>query len=419
MLAVEKYIHHFQELWENSPQSFPHFTKKYAPVEQEIRENNFLEFQQKINTLKSKKNVKALRKTDPEKSFFPMFKAFLENVFDFEKEQLEIILSPEFKNVSKEFFYKARAFAPELSPENIYQGMRNVWIMNGIQLMMDIPVEITPSVFAYSMIYPYSDNYLDDLSVTHIEKKEFSKRFNARLHGENVHPENYTESQLWKLVAMFEEQFPRNEFPEVFESLYAIQKGQTNSLFLNHNAEITKSEVQYICFEKGGASVLADGYLVAGELSEVQQQALFGYGIYLQLLDDIQDVKEDFDACTQTMFSSGETQKLDDYVAQTINFGRMAMEELSCFNPAGNDNFLHLMNKSIETMIIESAGMNPKQYSPDFLQKLEKYSPLRFEFVRKKRSKSKSQRFSFFKKYFEGAIPHQSQKFNNIHFYAG
>ena len=311
MLAVNKYIQHFQNLWETSSTGFPDFSKKYSLQEQQIRENNFDAFQQKMNALKSKRNVAALRNADPAKSFFPMFKSFLENVFDFEKEQLAIILSDDFKNVSKDFFYQARAFGPELSPENIYQGMRNVWIMNGIQLMMDVQVEITPSVFAYSMIYPYSDNYLDDLSVKPAEKKEFSKRFNARLHGENPVPANYTESQLWKLVSMFEKQYPRNEFAMVYESLYAIQKGQTNSLFLNHDEKISASNIQYICFEKGGASVLADGYLVAGKLTETQEQALFGYGVYLQLLDDIQDVKEDLTACTQTMFSTKESRNLD------------------------------------------------------------------------------------------------------------
>jgi hypothetical protein len=76
--------------------------------------------------------------------------------------------------VSKNFFYKARDFGQELTPENIYQGLRNVWIMNGLQLMMNLPVEITPSVFAYSMIYPYSDNLLDDPNISGIRKSRNS-----------------------------------------------------------------------------------------------------------------------------------------------------------------------------------------------------------------------------------------------------
>lgn len=402
MLAVESYINHFAGIWEASPEQLPDFDRSYTVLEQNARETNFNAFQDKVKKYQSKKNIKSLKAGDPGQSFFPVFRAFLQNVFDFETDQLEIILSDDFKNVSRDFFYKARMFGPELSPGNIYQGMRNVWIMNGLQLMKGVPVEITPSVFAYSMIYPYSDNLLDDPNISDAEKKEFSRRFNRRLHGEEVDPFNHTELQLFRLVGMFEEQFPRDEFPKVYESLYAIQQGQTRSLKLINCNGLEESVVREICFEKGGASVLADGYLVAGKLTCEQERALFGYGIYLQLLDDIQDVKEDAQANTKTMFSCLEgTPDLSAFVNRTIHFGRKAMEELRCFKGTKMETMLRLMNRSIETMAVESVGLNPDSYSAEYLQKLEKFSPLRFEFIRQKRTQSKSQRFSMFKKYFE------------------
>jgi hypothetical protein len=357
MLPVESYINHFAGIWEESAETLPGFNRSYSTGEQNARETRFNAFQEKVKKFQSKKNIKSLKARDPGQSFFPVFRAFLENVFDFEPDQLAIILSDDFKNVSKDFFYKARKFGPELSPDSIYQGMRNVWIMNGLQLMMGIPVEITPSVFAYSMIYPYSDNLLDELSITEKEKQEFSRRFNQRLHGEYVVPYNHTELQLFRLVSMFEDQFPRMEFPEVYESLYAIQQGQTRSLNLINCNGLEESVVREICFEKGGASVLADGYLVAGRLSPEQEQALFGYGIYLQLLDDIQDVKEDAEAHTKTLFSCLDgTPDLGAFVNRTIHFGRVAMEELRCFKGTEMETMLRLMNRSIETMIIESVG---------------------------------------------------------------
>ena len=289
MLPVQDFINHFIQVWETSPDTFPEFPKTYSEEEQQTREYNYETFQEKIKALQNRKKIRQLRK-DPGQSFFPMFKAFLETVFDFDKDHLRLILSDEFKDVSKDFFYKARAFGPELQPEDIYQGMRNVWIMNGVQLMANVPVKITPSVFAYSMIYPYSDNLLDDKEISKDQKQLFSQRFNDRLHGEMLRHENFTEEQLFKLVAMFEEEFPREKFPKVYESLYAIQKGQTDSLQMINANGISDRQIQKICFEKGGASVLADGYLVSGELTRQQEQALFGYGVYLQLLDDIQDV---------------------------------------------------------------------------------------------------------------------------------
>ena len=283
-----------------------------------------------------------------------------------------------------------------MKPGDIYQGMRNVWIMNGLQLMMKLPVKITPSVFAYSMIYPYSDNLLDDPAISDREKEEFSERFNRRLHGEDVQPVSFTESQLFRLVEMFESEFPRTDFPLVYESLYAIQQGQTNSLKMCAESGLSDKQILEICFEKGGASVLADGYLVAGRLTQEQEQALFGYGVYLQLLDDIQDVKEDAQASTKTLFSCLPENDLGIFVNKTVHFGRTSMEEMKCFPGMENDDFIDLMNHSIETMIIESAGLNNGSFTPEYLNELERYSPLHFGFVREKRAQSKSQRFALF-----------------------
>ena len=402
MLAVQEYINHFITIWENSPNSFPQFPKTYSEEEQQTREHNYEKFQQKIKSLQSRKKVQQMRK-DPGKSFFPMFTAFLEMVFDFEKDHLELILSDNFKDVSKDFFYKARKFGSELKPDSIYQAMRNVWIMNGVQLMADVPVKITPSVFAYSMIYPYSDNFLDDPEVSSEEKQAFSVRFNRRLHGEDTAPQDFTETQLYKLVEMFEAEFPRGSFPEVYESLYAIQKGQTDSLKMIKENGLSEHEIQTICFEKGGASVLADGYLVAGKLTQQQEQALFGYGVYLQLLDDIQDVKEDSLAFTKTMFSCLPEADLASFVNKTIHFGRVALDEMRCFPGVKNNAFLDLMNRSIEMMVIESVGLNNTWYTKNYLAQLEKHSPLHFEFVREKHSQSKSQHFALFQKYFDSA----------------
>lgn len=405
MLNIDLYLEHFIRTWENSPKEFPEFNREYPGSEKLIRQKRFEQIQIKLKSLQSRSTVTKIRNINPGETFFPVFRSFLQDIFDFEEDHLDIILSEEFRNVSKDFFYKAREFGPELSPENIYQGLRNVWIMNGLQLMMNVPVEITPSVFAYSMIYPYSDNFLDDPNISGNEKKEFSKRFNQRLHGSKIEPLNQTEKQLWLLVSMFEEQYDRDFYPEVYESLYAIQKGQTDSLLLSKKNGLSASEICRICFEKGGTSVLADGYLVAGKLTQQQEQALFGYGVYLQLLDDIQDIKEDVEAYTNTMCSFLKQKCLGEFVNQTIHFGRTALKEMHCFKADNVEVFLNVMNRSIETMIIESVGLNEVGFSENYLSEMEHYSPLYFDYIRQKKSQSKSQRFELFRKYFDQAKP--------------
>ena len=61
-------------------------------------------------------------------------------------------------------------------------------------------MQLTPSIFAYSMLYPYSDNYLDDPSVSREAKLSFSVRFGRRLAGDAVASANPLEATIWRLI---------------------------------------------------------------------------------------------------------------------------------------------------------------------------------------------------------------------------
>src|SRR5690606_42073822 len=100
MQTVELYIDHFVSIWEKSPTHFPGFNRIYSQAEKLERENNFEQIQEKLKLLQSRSAVKKLRNSNPESKFFPVFKSFLHDIFDFEQAHLEIILSTEFRTVS-------------------------------------------------------------------------------------------------------------------------------------------------------------------------------------------------------------------------------------------------------------------------------------------------------------------------------
>lgn len=407
-MAFTDFTQYFKKQWNNTGNQFPGFEKIYSGQEKRKREKLVEEFQRKLKDIQLEGNDQS-GKGNFSGSFFYSLRQFLRTVFDYSSIQLDIIFSEGFTSVTRKFFREARLFDKELKPEDIYQACRNVWIMNGIQLMINKPVELTPSVFGYSLIYPYSDNLLDDPAVLPEVKSEFSRRFRARLEGRMISPGSYTEEHLYRLVELIESQYPREKFPDVYSSLYAIHEGQTRSLELFRDpSELTDEEVLEISFSKGGASVLADGYLVAGELREVEERALFGYGVYLQLLDDIQDVDDDCAAGMRTIFSGGNiSSEMDSLVRRTINFGRVTLNELKCFAMPEMGNFIGLMNKSVENMIIESIGLNEACYSSAFLKEMEKYSPLSWSFIRKKKSQDRSRRLDLFRKFFAKDLEEQ------------
>ncbi len=394
-------IRYFISMWNSSEIVFPEYGKIYSSHEKREREIQFDTYERKFRESKVQGGKALKNKVSPE-SFFPKLRTFLQNIFDYRGDQLDIILSKEFTDATRKFFSDARSFDRELKPEDVYQACRNVWIMNGIQLMQGRNVELTPAITGYSLIYPYSDNYLDNPAVTINEKADFSARFRRRLEGESVSPGNSVERQIFRLVEMIESQFERVDFPGVYNSLYSIHDAQTRSLDLfGKSMQLTDDEVVEISFWKGGASVLADGYLVSGVLTREEERALFGYGIYLQVLDDIQDIAEDTEAGMRTLFSAVNRKEPADFlVNKSIHFGRNALGEMSCFDFQQAAPFFSMMQKSLETMIIESIGTNDSNYSAPFRRNMEKYSPLSYSYLRKKRKQSKTSRFGFFRQVF-------------------
>src|ERR1035441_385867 len=72
------------------------------------------------------------------------------------------LLTNSFFPVGTELARWTRSFDPTLSMEDTIQAARNAWIACGMQALLGRPMELTPSILAYSLLYPYSDNYLDD-----------------------------------------------------------------------------------------------------------------------------------------------------------------------------------------------------------------------------------------------------------------
>jgi hypothetical protein len=307
----------------------------------------------------------------------------MKRVYDYSDEAIAILFRPDMTQVSRSFFDQARAFDPTLKSEEIYQAMRNVWIMNGVQLLLGVRVELTPSIFAYSLLYPYSDNILDDPALTHREKLSFSTRFELRLRAAGEMGASHGERKISELVGLIESQYPRARFPEVYASLLAIHNAQTRSLRLNSKSEnLSREEILSISFDKGGASVLADGFLAAGRLSMEIQRFLFGYGIWLQLLDDIQDIPEDLSAGTQTLFAAkDQSESRMSLINRTIHFGRSVMKEISCCPADICIPFSKVIVQSVEMMLIQSIGINNRYFNSDYCEKMEYYSPVSFRYL--------------------------------------
>ena len=96
----------------------------------------------------------------------------------------------------------ARRFDPNLGMADIIQACRNAWTACGLQPLLGERVGITPSILGYSLLYPYSDNYLDREDISSEAKLRFCERFRDRLRGERLSVRDYREAALWTLVKL-------------------------------------------------------------------------------------------------------------------------------------------------------------------------------------------------------------------------
>ena len=177
---------------------------------------------------------------------------------------IEAVYDAHFVDSTRHFLRAVRDFDPEIRISSVYQALRNVWIMNTLQFFLGSKVELSDAIFAYSMVYPYLDNFIDDAGGSESDKLAQVLKLKGWLEGVDECPETPREEKLHALIGLIERQFSRSQCPEVFQSMLAIYNAQIRSLLQQRETNPPHSaEILDISLEKGGTSVLADGYLVA------------------------------------------------------------------------------------------------------------------------------------------------------------
>jgi len=103
------------------------------------------------------------------------FSRFSAEALDLPPEGIEL-LADDLVPVGTNLARWARCFNPGLSKAEIVQACRNAWTSCGLQPLFGVPVELTPSILGYSLLYPYTDNYLDQPATAAKEKHQFSEQ---------------------------------------------------------------------------------------------------------------------------------------------------------------------------------------------------------------------------------------------------
>jgi len=299
------------------------------------------------------------------------------------------LLTEDFLPVGTSLARWARCFDPDLSKEDIVQACRNAWTACGLQPLFGEPIQLTPSILAYSLLYPYTDNYLDQPNIAGSDKHLFSERFRQRLGGDTIQASNQHESALWALVSLIEDQYQRDLHPAVYDCLLAIHRAQEDSISqLNPDASPSTAQLLQLSCAKGGTSVLADACLSRGHLTPQESRFAFHWGVLLQLGDDLQDIREDMRRGSATLFSRAAVLRipLDRLADQLLSFSDCVACEMDAL-PGGSPMLRNLLRMSWRSLIVNAIADSHRFFARAYLAEIEQSSPFRFKFLRARRKR--------------------------------
>ena len=385
---VEGYVREHGLVWRQTPAEPLPPRKRYARAEKRSVEKELSNLVGRLSSEPSRTafldgTLEPVRAEELASELRPVFKRLLRLV----DLPLDEVYDGRFLESTRRFLRAARDFDPGLSIASAYQALRNVWIMNSLQFDLGLAVEHTDAVFAYSMVYPYLDNVLDDAGTSETEKLALVVKLKAWLEGTERAADTPREEKLRSLVKIIERRYARPDFPDVYRSLLAIYNAQVKSLLQQRIAASPSPEdILAISLEKGGTSVLADGYLVAGRLEPVDEDFCFGFGTFLQLADDLQDIAEDARCGHWTLFSrqagsaplDGQAVKLSRYLAAVLERARPGAT-------AHRSALCDAIGSGCSLMFQESVGKHAGYFSRGFVRRSKQSFPVRFSYLRKLR----------------------------------
>jgi hypothetical protein len=386
---VSNFVGQFKNLWYSCDSSLPDLGPSYSIRQQLQREREMNRYLDALFAELRRPYPAPGEVENRQNQLLILFFNIAKTSLGLKDYHFDYLLNLGLREVTTEFTHMARRFDPHIDQLDIYQAYRNSSSMHLMQLLLSLPVEVTPSVFGFSMLYPYTDNYLDDPGIAPYQKVGFNTRLRQRIAGETPDPANRHEELVWQLISKIEEQYDRYQYPHIFESLLAIQDAQIKSIdLLQGQGSPYEVDVLGISFEKGGAAALADGLLVAGHLTPEQQEFVFYYGVYTQLVDDLEDLYEDRRCGINTIFSQTAGRwPLDNLTNRMIHFGRQALQALEHFQVNDVNPLKEMMGICFTPLLIDSAALAGRFYTRPYLNQLQTHFPLRFTYMKKQRNR--------------------------------
>ncbi len=379
--------------WEKQPEAFPVFLEKHPEIFPAVGDMQKRENEALIEEFSARMQKKAEQRPEGkdglkqwEQEMEQELKCFLEK----EKmlslsEWINPVLFHEFEKETKHFIDRVRGFDADLNAGQIWQAMRNYFIYAMIVEMQGERQNAANPILAYSLLYPYTDNYIDDKTTTKEEKERYNRMIARKLKGEPVLVQSALEEKTCRLLDMIGDAYEGEAKKKVIGTLLQLLEAQNYSI-RQQKAGISEDEILGISIWKGSASVLADYLFATQDWREKEEGFYLRFGFLLQLVDDLQDMEEDKKEGSHTMMiKAAEQKRLEGQVNRLLWFIWDTVRDFEPRNP-GLKGFV--LKNCVEITLL-SAAMNAQHFLKEYIKALEPYLPLSVEFIKKMKKQQK------------------------------
>lgn len=284
-----------------------------------------------------------------------------------------------FQEDLKNFLRHVRAFAPELSLEGIGQAIRNYIVYAMFNVIHQEQPCFSIACFGYSMLYPFTDNYIDSKQYSAKEKLAYNQIIRDKIEGNDVQPQSLYQKKTCELLQAIELEYPRDKNPTIYTLLLMILEAQEDSIKQqNKGFPLMTEEILNISLYKGGVSVLIDRYFVKKKITNEDLNFYLGFGFFLQLADDLQDIKEDSLQGNQTIFTLDlQCKREEKLVNKLLHF----MQQIMNSYQAENDTFKDFILSNCYQLIYTSVIRSKEFFSQEYIDHLERYLPITYPFL--------------------------------------
>lgn len=387
-----------KKVWEEQPEEFPFFLRENPDIFPEIDLEQKKENEAFVQTFSGRIQKKSRQRPKEEKWREQWERELEEELWDFLKKEKILFITEwireeklaAFKQETKHFVEQVRGFDQTLNQAQIWQALRNYLIY---AILVDLQGEEQNAgepILAYSLLYPYTDNYIDDERVSRQEKERYNRMIALKLNGGSMLAQNPLEEKTCCLLDMIAKAYKGTKRQKVEGVLLQLLEAQNRSI-RQQKMETMEAEILDISIWKGSSSVLADYLFSTEKWMEREEKFYLKFGFLLQLVDDLQDIEEDQRAGSCTLMTKAAEQKrLEQRVNRLLWFGWNMIRE---FEPRNSELKGFVLKNCVEVTLF-AASMNSQFFPKEYLKAFEPYLPFTLEYLKKMKKKQKKSRYS-------------------------